>query len=70
MEYFKSSMLDLVVQTSTNLPPDARAAMAEALAQETPGSQAASAVGIIATNIDMAYACAGRHMPGYGHADL
>lgn len=59
MEHFKSSMLELIVQTSTNLPPDVRAAMAAAMAQETPGSQASSALNIIATNIDMANDCAG-----------
>jgi fumarate hydratase class I len=54
MEHFKSSMLELIIQTSTNLPPDVRAAMAAAMAEETPGSQATSALNVIATNIDMA----------------
>jgi fumarate hydratase class I len=54
MENFKSSMLELVVQTSTNLAPDVRAAISAAIAAETPGSQAASALNVIATNIDMA----------------
>jgi fumarate hydratase class I len=59
MEYFKSSMLDLVIQTSTNLPADVRVAMSEALAKETPGNQASSALDVIATNIDMAAGCEG-----------
>ncbi len=59
MDHFKSSMLDLVVQTSANLPPDARAAMAKAVVSEAPGSQASSAMDVIAANIDMAYSCTG-----------
>ncbi len=55
MEHFKSSMLELIIQTSTNLPPDVRAAMATAPEREKPGSQAASAFNVISTNIDMAY---------------
>jgi len=59
MEHFKSSMLQLIVQTSTNLPPDVRAAMAVAMAKETADSQATTALNVIATNIDMANDCAG-----------
>ena len=59
MERFKTSMLELVVQTSTNLPPDVRAAVATAVANEKPGSQAGSAMDVIATNIDMAYTDSG-----------
>src|SRR5581483_3868889 len=40
--------------TSTNLPPDVRAAMGMALENETPGTQASQALDIIASNIDMA----------------
>src|SRR3974377_287838 len=54
MQFLKSSLLDLITQTSTNLPPDVRAAMAKALPAEAPGSQAAQALAIIASNIDMA----------------
>ena len=39
MEFLFNSLLDLITQTSTNLPPDVRAAMAEALKRETPGTQ-------------------------------
>jgi fumarate hydratase, class I len=54
MQFLKNSLLELITQTSTNLPPDVRAAMAKAGLDETPGTQAAQALGIIATNIDMA----------------
>jgi tartrate dehydratase alpha subunit/fumarate hydratase class I-like protein len=43
MEMFKSSMLDLIVQTSTNLPPDVRAAMVSAMKAEEADSSAGSA---------------------------
>jgi fumarate hydratase class I len=59
VEYFESSMLDLVMQTSTNLPADVRVAISEALAKDTAGSQSASALDVIATNIDMATGCEG-----------
>ena len=59
MEHFSSSMLELIVQTSSNLPPDVRAAMAAAMQAEAPGSQSASALDVIAINIDMAGSCAG-----------
>ena len=46
--------MELIAQTSTNLPPDVRHAMNSAIEHETPGTQSAQALGIIATNIDMA----------------
>jgi len=54
MQFLESSLLELITQTSTNLPPDVRAAMSVAMKQETPGTQASQAMSIIATNIDMA----------------
>ena len=54
MNSFKESMIDLITTTSTNLPPDVRKAMADALAAEESGSRASSALQVIATNIDMA----------------
>src|SRR6267154_2630178 len=54
MNAFTSSLIELITQTSTNLPPDVRAAMGLALETETPGTQSAQALGIIASNIDMA----------------
>jgi fumarate hydratase class I len=55
MQFFKESMLELVIQTSTNLPPDVRRAMGEALKTEDPPTQAGQALAIIGQNIDMAY---------------
>lgn len=54
MTFLKDSLVELITQTSTNLPPDVRAAMGVALTEEIAGTQAAQALGIIATNIDMA----------------
>ena len=51
---FFESILDLVVRTSTDLPPDVRAAMKVAMGREKEGSQASQALGIIAQNIDLA----------------
>src|SRR5579872_4905306 len=56
MEFLHSSLVELIAQTSTNLPPDVRHAMNSAIEHETPGTQSAQALGIIATNIDMAQA--------------
>ncbi len=54
MQFLSGSLLELITQTSTNLPPDVRAAMARAMGEEKPGTQSAQALGIIAGNIDMA----------------
>lgn len=54
MEFLRDSLVELITQTSTNLPPDVRSAMGLALEQEAPGTQSAQALGIIAGNIDMA----------------
>jgi fumarate hydratase class I len=54
MKQFKESMLQLITQTSSNLPPDVRRAVARAMETETPGSQAAMALQMIALNVDMA----------------
>jgi len=55
MQFFRESMLELIIQTSTNLPPDVRQAMAWALQTEKPATQAGQALAIIGQNIDMAY---------------
>ena len=55
MQFLESSLLELVSQTSTNLPPDVRAAMSLAAGREAPGTQSAQALNIILSNIDMAY---------------
>jgi fumarate hydratase class I len=54
MQFLQESLVELITQTSTNLPPDVRQAMGLAIAGETPGTQSAQALSIIATNIDMA----------------
>jgi fumarate hydratase class I len=54
MQFLESSLLELITQTSTNLPPDVRAAMGRQVKLETPGTQSAQALDIIASNIDMA----------------
>jgi fumarate hydratase class I len=51
---FFDSILELIVRTSTDLPPDVRAAMRAALDQEESGSRSAQALTIIAQNIDQA----------------
>jgi fumarate hydratase class I len=54
MQFLKESLIELITQTSSNLPPDVRAAMGMALSSETPGTQSSQALDIIASNIDMA----------------
>jgi len=54
MEFLTSSLLELITQTSTNLPPDVRAAMSLTANAETPGTQSSQALNIILSNIDMA----------------
>jgi fumarate hydratase class I len=51
---FFDSLVDLITRTSTDLPPDVRAAMKRATGHEVPGTSAAQAMAIIAENIDMA----------------
>ena len=51
---FFTSVLDLIVKTSTELPPDVRAAMRLAREQEPAGTRSAQALTIIAQNIDLA----------------
>ena len=54
MEHFKDSMLNLIVETSTNLPPDVRRAIKDAMQREKAGTQSDLALQTIAINIDMA----------------
>jgi fumarate hydratase, class I len=54
MQAFKDSVIRLITETSTNLPPDVRNAMAEAVAAENPATNAGAALSVISTNIDMA----------------
>jgi fumarate hydratase class I len=59
MEFLAASLLELITQTSTNLPPDVRAAMSLAANIETPATQSSQAFNIILSNIDMAVDDAG-----------
>src|SRR3977135_2111295 len=54
MQFLPSSLLELIIQTSTNLPPDVRAAMQMVSESETPHTQSSQALSIILSNIDMA----------------
>src|SRR5579863_7577546 len=54
MQFLHESLIELITQTSTNLPPDVRQAMGMAVRTETPHTQSSQALHIIATNIDMA----------------
>src|SRR6266702_1531863 len=54
MEFLVNSLLELITPTSTNLPPDVRAAMSIAANEETPGTQSSQALDIILSNVDMA----------------
>jgi len=51
---FLDSVVQLIVRTSTDLPPDVRAAMKTSLDAEAAGSRASQALTIIAQNIDLA----------------
>ena len=57
-EFFES-VVSLIVKTSTDLPPDVRAAMKVAMGQESPSTQSGQALTIIAQNIDLAESCEG-----------
>ena len=70
MQFLQNSLVELITQTSTNLPPDVRAAMSAAGLAETPDTQASQALNIIFSNIDMAAEDAGADLPGHRDADL
>jgi len=59
MERLRDSLLELIVETSTNLPPDVRRAMARATGAEQEGTRSGQALEVIAANIDMATDCKG-----------
>ena len=54
MTAFFDSMVELITQTSTNLPPDVRQAMKVAMGKEAPETSSSQAMQIIAVNIDEA----------------
>src|SRR3954463_2302792 len=59
LPHFLDSMVRLIARTSTDLPPDVRAAMGVAVKQEAPATRAGQALTIIAQNIDQATSCEG-----------
>ena len=59
VKQLQKSLLDLVIETSTNLPPDVRRAMARAIESEAPDNRSGQALGVIGNNIDMASDCQG-----------
>jgi fumarate hydratase class I len=54
MQFIGESLVKLITETSTNLPPDVRQTMTRAIAKETSGSQSSLALNVIASNVDMA----------------
>ena len=56
MADFRNAMLELIVETSVNLPADVRRAVKAGALRESPGGQAAQALEAINQNIDMACA--------------
>src|SRR6187200_465310 len=54
MQQFFDSVVALIIKTSTDLPPDVRAAMRHAVETEEPSSRAGQALNIISQNIDQA----------------
>jgi fumarate hydratase, class I len=56
---FFESVVQLITRTSTDLPPDVRAAMGIAVRSEQPETRAGQALTIIAQNIDQAASCEG-----------
>ncbi|SMO36326.1 fumarate hydratase [Melghirimyces algeriensis] len=54
MQSLKESLLELITETSTNLPPDVRAAIQQAKEKENSGTRAALALSTISDNIQMA----------------
>jgi len=56
---FFESMVELITRTATDLPPDVREAMRQAMGQEAEGTRGAQALAVIAENIDQAAACEG-----------
>lgn len=54
MEHLRASILQLITETSANLPPDVRRALKTAIDSETPATQSSLALETIAINVDMA----------------
>jgi fumarate hydratase, class I len=54
MEQFKDTIYKLIVETSSNLPPDVRRAILAVRERETPGTQSMLALDTVALNVDLA----------------
>lgn len=54
MKHFRDSMIELITQTSSNLPGDVRRALAAAIRREQPDTRADLAMSTVSVNIDMA----------------
>src|SRR5690606_20909843 len=54
MQSLKESLLELITETSTNLPPDVRSAIQRAKKKEDSGTRAALALSTISDNIETA----------------
>jgi fumarate hydratase class I len=66
MQFLHESLVELITQTSTNLPPDVRAAMGGAIANETPGTQASQALSVIDMAVeDVGPICQDTGMPTF-----
>ena len=63
MQFLQSSLVELITQTSTNLPPDVRAAMSATGLAEKPATQASQALNIIFSNIGHGSRRLRRHLP-------
>ena len=59
LPHFLDSIIELITRTSTDLPPDVRAAMGGALDAEASDTRAGQALTVIAQNIDQAALCEG-----------
>ena len=55
MDFLFNSLLELITQTSTNLPPDVRKAMGIALREEPTGTQSYQALSIMAVHQKQKY---------------
>ncbi len=67
---FLDSVVQLITRTSTDLPPDVRAAMGMAVRTEATETRAGQALTIIAQNIDQAAVVRRTDLPGHRHADV
>ena len=70
MEFLTGSLLELITQTSTNLPPDVRAAMSLTAGAETPDTQSSQALEHHSVEYRHGRRRRGPDLPGHRHADV